>query len=99
VSSLENNLTAQIATQVSGQAYDSLQQSLIQEAVSSLGDANSVIYTKIARKASTLMENQSKSVFNLFIQDFFYSYSLGANGIANNASRCEVNNESPDPKL
>jgi hypothetical protein len=95
VSSLETGLTQQIAVQVSGQAYDALQRSLIQEAVSSLGDADSVIYTKIAQKASILMENQFKSVFALFVNDFFNSYSLGANGVAYNASRYELNNEAP----
>jgi hypothetical protein len=102
VTNLETGLTEQIATQLSGQTYDAAQRALIQQAVESLGDADSVIYQKIAQKASLLVNNQFKTLFNLFIQDFFNSYSLGAGGVAFNASRYEVSSESPvneDPNL
>jgi len=102
VTTLESGLTQQIQTQLSGQVYDAAQRALINQAVQSLGDADSVIYTKIAQKASILMENQFKGVFNLFIQDFFASYTLGSNNVNFTASRYAVSNSTAvneDPTL
>jgi len=76
LNALESGLASQVQAMIDNNALDVVQSNLITQYANSLGQADSVIYTKIAEKASLIMNNTFKSKFNEYINDFFDNYTM-----------------------
>ena len=76
LTTLESGLTAQVNAMIANNALDAVQSALITQHATELGTSNSVIYERIAEKASLLVNNEFKAKFNSYLTDFFANYTL-----------------------
>ena len=63
---------------IANNALDAFQSALTTQHANKLGTSNSVIYERIAEKASLLVNNEFKAKFNSYLTDFFANYTIMA---------------------
>jgi len=106
LTTLESGLASQVNAMIANNALDAVQSALITQHATELGTSNSVIYERIAEKASLLVNNEFKAKFNSYLTDFFANYTImaGPSGarVEKTASDYSVSPEVPvnnDPTL
>jgi hypothetical protein len=90
LNALESGLATQVQAMIDNNALDVVQSNLINQYALSLGQADSVIYERIAEKASILSNNAFRDKFNTYLHDWFEAYTLNINSVAKSAADYQI---------